>query len=656
MPLVPHSVRTTLLSALAVIGAWCVFGAQAAQAVPPLPPAFTEVPGSSFSTGGNPGIAAFNPSGRLLATANGNSTVSVFSVAGRGYPTPVPGSPFTVGQSSNSVAFSPNGALLAVADYNADQVDVLAVSPSGTLTPVSGSPFSAGPPAIGPFSVAFSPGGGLLAVSNYGTNAHSVSVFAVAAGGGLTAAPGSPFDLGAGNNPFEVVFSPDGGLLATANATGNTISLLSVAADGQLTQVTGSPYSTGAGSEPLSVAFSPTGGFVATADSPNTPSGGVSVFSVAAAGGLTQVSGSPFLSGRGTRSVAFAPSGLLAAANYFAGNVSVFSMAADGTLTPIAGSRFSTSSYPTSVAFRPNSSAFAVTELFSGLALFAGGAPVAHITSPATGATFALNQTVNTSFDCSDPSGAPGIASCGDSGTAVGTADLGSGSTGSGPLDTSTLGVHTYTVTAMSLDGLSSTAEASYTVVPAPAPVSAATPAVPSTPAAPPVSVPGPVTATAPLATGRLTHYALGLARLGMTRAQAQTAYYLSAQRSSADREFFSLTPRGVRVGYASSELARTLPAGARSRVRGTVVLALTANPYYALSSVRPGAKLVAARQRLGAGHVFQVGLNRWYLRSYGSWTAVLKIRQGTVQEIGIASAALTRSRSAQRTFISSFG
>jgi hypothetical protein len=83
--------------------------------------------------------------------------------------------------------------------------------------------------------------------------------------------------------------------------------------------------------------------------------------------------------------------------------------------------------------------------------------------------------------------------------------------------------------------------------------------------------------------------------------------------------------------------------------------LALTANPCYTHSGVRPGATLAAAQQTLGKGDLFQVGLNRWYLKYYGSWTAVLKVRQGIVQEVGIANPKLTKSRAAQRTFITSF-
>lgn len=86
-------------------------------------------------------------------------------------------------------------------------------------------------------------------------------------------------------------------------------------------------------------------------------------------------------------------------------------------------------------------------------------APTAAITSPADGQTFSQGQRVATAFECADTGGA-GIGSCVDSGGASG---------GTGTLDTSTLGPHTYTVTAVSVGGLRGEASISYTVAAPPA-------------------------------------------------------------------------------------------------------------------------------------------------------------------------------------------
>lgn len=158
-----------------------------------------------------------------------------------------------------------------------------------------------------------------------------------------------------------------------------------------------------------------------------------------------------------------------------------------------------------------------------------------------------------------------------------------------------------------------------------------------------------------PLATGKLSGDRLGLARLGMTRSQARRAYTHSSARGRRYEDFFCLVPVGVRVGYASPKLVGRLPRRERNAIKGRVVWASTSDIYYTVKGVRPRSTLKAARRHLHLGRPFRVGRNAWYLAPNSGSTAVLKVRHGEVQEIGIGERQLTRSRMADRRFLRSF-
>ena len=158
-----------------------------------------------------------------------------------------------------------------------------------------------------------------------------------------------------------------------------------------------------------------------------------------------------------------------------------------------------------------------------------------------------------------------------------------------------------------------------------------------------------------PRSTGRLSGRTLGLVRLGRTRAAVRRALGRSTNRGRRYMDFFCLTPNGIRVGYPTPVLLRRLPRRLRRAVSGRAILALTANPGYALRGVRPRTRLSKVARRLHAGRAFHVGLNYWYLVPNGSSTGVLKVRHGVIEEVGIADKRLTRGRAAGRRFLRTF-
>jgi hypothetical protein len=119
--------------------------------------------------------------------------------------------------------------------------------------------------------------------------------------------------------------------------------------------------------------------------------------------------------------------------------------------------------------------------------------------------------------------------------------------------------------------------------------------------------------------------------------------------------DFFCLSQSGIRVGFPSTALLRSLPRNQRSKFSGHVVLALTASHEYSLHGVHVGTSLSKVAKRLHASRAYVVGLNTWYLTPNGSSRGVLKVRHGQIEEIGIANKQLTASAAAIKRFLRGF-
>ena len=156
-------------------------------------------------------------------------------------------------------------------------------------------------------------------------------------------------------------------------------------------------------------------------------------------------------------------------------------------------------------------------------------------------------------------------------------------------------------------------------------------------------------------ASGMLRGRHLGPVALGQHRRAVRKRLPRYGTRRRKSMDFYCLTGGGVRAGYPSRKLLRSLPRAQRRRVAGRVVLALTADRLYALRGIRPGAKLAKASRKLHPRRGFRIGLNIWYIVPGRVANAILKVRHGKIEEIGIVDKRLTRNRAAARHFMSTF-
>jgi 6-phosphogluconolactonase (cycloisomerase 2 family) len=183
-----------------------------------------------------------------------------------------------------SLAFSPDGQFLLVTERATNNIDAFHVLADGTLAPIVVNPN----PDPGTFALAFAPNGAALVSETGpagGTNASTVSSFAVAADGKLAPISMGVPTLGAANCWNAV--TPDGRFVYTSNAGSATISGFAISNTGILTALPGTIVgSNPGGSTNLDIAISADGKFLYTL---NSGTGTIGIFGIGPDGGLTNL-------------------------------------------------------------------------------------------------------------------------------------------------------------------------------------------------------------------------------------------------------------------------------------------------------------------------------------------------------------------------------
>lgn len=207
-----------------------------------------------------------------LYTINADGSLTVNGIVANGFSSP------------RYLCTDPEGKFLYITNIGnsgSAGVTACAINPNtGDLSWLNGSTAAASsyPTGSGPFRMAITPSGNYLYVGN--NTSGTISAFAIASDGKLSAVAGSPFAAGSGTTGVAV--DPSGSHLFVTNALANSVSVYTIGAGGVLS---GKVDYTGAVNGPSCIALDATGTYAVVT---NSGTSNASVFAVApATGALT---------------------------------------------------------------------------------------------------------------------------------------------------------------------------------------------------------------------------------------------------------------------------------------------------------------------------------------------------------------------------------
>jgi DNA-binding beta-propeller fold protein YncE len=442
----------------------------------------------SLAAENQPVAIAVSPDGKSVYVANDNSGpdqgVSQYHVGPDGALTPMANPTVVTGFTPDAIAVSPDDKSAYVVNFFSDGVSQYTVGPGGGLLPMATPIVRAG---NDPVAIAVSPDGKSVYVVNSGTGGpNGVSQYDVGPGGALT--PKTPATVAAGAGPRGIAVSPDGNsAYVVSQNTG--VSQYDVGPGGALTPKT--PPIVAAGNNPSEIAVSPDGKSAYVTNEAGSGAGGVSQYDVGPSGALSPKT--PAIVGTGETPTGIAvspdpgPVAAFSATPAPPGAPTLFNASAssdsDGAITSYAwnfgdGTSLTTTSPTVKHVYAHVGSynaTLTVTDdagcstqiVFTGQTAYCNGGPraqanraltiaalpSAQISSPVSGASYTPGQIVLAKYVCHEGTDGPGISSC-------------AGPVANGqPIDTSTVGQHSFTVTATSKDGQTSTSTVAYTVV-----------------------------------------------------------------------------------------------------------------------------------------------------------------------------------------------